>query len=146
MLSPLQLDEYFIDNLKIETIYPQEKTDKKPVNNVKIEWDTFEYIGNKNLFKIIFNVKVNTDKKKKPKFGYVLELIASGIFSINQEDLEEKDKQGLISYNAPAILYSAMRGYISLITGNSFFGPLHIPTLNIMEIAKLQSKRKKKNL
>lgn len=88
---------------------------------------TVKRAKDKRVAQVTLAIKV-FDEEKFSESPFFIEIVMQGNF-IWSEDLEPKAKK-LLSSNAPAILLSYMRPYISQLTIFSGYPPLILPLLN----------------
>ena len=140
--SPLQLDEFFI--IKLNAKYVEGKFEKTH-NKFNIYFDYQVGINkkNNNLFSLKFIFKI---KPEKGKSGIKIDAELDGYFSF-PPDTDNDDMQYLIRVNGCSILYSLLRGQISMITGSFPEGKFNLPTIVFQdEIMKIEKRKEKKKI
>lgn len=89
----------------------------------------------------LHNFAIKFDVKVQSLHGYEIELAYIAYFETDEEVDNSFMESTFPIVNAPAIAYPYMRSFISLVTLNSGFDPLILPTVNFQAIAQAQKKK-----
>lgn len=93
---------------------------------------------NSDFFLVKFEIKVESE------MGYKIDLEYSAEFQTD-ETIDEQFKESMFPIvNAPAIAYPFLRSFVSLITLNSGYEPLMLPTVNFQAMANDMKKESSK--
>jgi len=133
-IIPLQLDEYYFTRVNIEANLDFELDDKDDdslILDSQCDLEVFQNKEEKRRWQIRLNFKPkNTDTKSYP---YKIDIQVIGFFNVS-ENVEEEKAPYLVRANGTAILYSALREFILLITGRGPWPSVTIPTTNFLSI------------
>lgn len=88
-----------------------------------------------NFFAVKFEVKMQSE------YGYEFELQYVAQFKTDEEITDSFMESTFPLVNAPAIAYPYLRSFVSLITLNSGFDPLILPTVNFQAMAKAHKEK-----
>ncbi|AIL72861.1 TPA: protein-export chaperone SecB [Vibrio vulnificus] len=78
---------------------------------------------------------IKFDIKVESKQGYFLDLGFVAVFETNEPPHEEFKNSHFTNVNAPAIAYPYMRSFVSMLTLNSGYEPMILPTVNFQAMA-----------
>jgi preprotein translocase subunit SecB len=90
---------------------------------------------------VLIDVEVKCNTSAKPKPGYSFEFSAQAKFEIDVE-LENRDQ--LIMYSGLPMVINNLRGYLSTITAQSWFGPYLLPAIDVNDVIKKHIKNQEK--
>jgi len=98
--------------------------------NVVTKVETAQRGDNKRDWKVVLQLTCEPVEKNAGAYVATIELI--GFFEVDN-DLPEGRIGDVVAANAPAILYSAARELILLITGRGPFSPLSLPSATFID-------------
>ena len=141
-ISPLDFLDFYILESQFVFVEPTKNINiKKLFSKYDVDID-FDFRQNENKQLLVF-IKVGVNNIKKLKEGYKIFAEGVAIYNIeNIQDLDKKDKDGLIFYSSLSIAINNIRNYISNLTVNSPLGKYNLPAIDVNDL-HLQ---KKKNL
>ena len=125
IISPLQLQKMVFEKIEFNRIgYKNENPPK-----FNIESNFMQSTNDSNLFKVELLMKC----LKEEEYDFEIKLV--GFFSFSSYDeIDESDRDVLISRNSVAILMPYMRSQISLLTAQPETDCIVLPPLNINEL------------
>lgn len=82
-----------------------------------------------NIFGVGFRVSLKQDE-------YTLDAEMRFFFETDEAITDEFKKSAFPSVNAPAIAFPYLRSYLSIVTMQSGFAPLMLPSINFVEFAR----------
>jgi preprotein translocase subunit SecB len=131
-LSPLHLKNYFVTNLSIQAnpVTEGSKIDLLDGVNTSTTVETAQHIENKRDWKAAVQIKCSPKDKNICAYLITVELV--GFFEVDKELPEDKIAD-VVAANAPAILYSAARELILLVTGRGPFPPFALPSVTFID-------------
>ncbi len=135
MLSEMQLDEYWLEELHI--VVAEAVDEDAPVGEYQISTDFGVLKAEEgHFFQVPFTVRIRPDPEAdiKPRFERVV-VSLRGFFSF-PDDTSEDMVHRLVPANCLAILYGIMRGIVAQATGSTKQGAFLLPTLNIVEMVR----------
>lgn len=124
-----KLDEWIINSLSLQ----KDDSKEKGSFSLKIKID---YSNNEKVFGTTFLISLND-----PNFN--LNLNATYWFKCDNKIDEEFRKSDFVKINAPAIAYPYVRAYITQVCLASGFGAKILPTINFVELEKMEKAKKK---
>jgi len=130
--SPLKVKNYFITGLSVKANPIVEGTQVPLVGdaNVTTKVEVAQRADNKRDWKVA--LQLNCEPVEKNAGAYVVSMELIGLFEVDN-DLAEDRIGDVVAANAPAILYSAARELILLITGRGPFPPLSLPSATFID-------------
>jgi len=138
--SPLRIKNYFVTSFSVKA-NPAEDGAKTPLEdgvNIVTKVETAQHADNKRDWKVALQVDCSPVEKNVCAYIVAVELV--GFFEIDKE-LPEDRIADVVAANAPAILYSAAREIILLMTGRGPFPPFALPSATFIDETP-SSKRK----
>lgn len=81
-------------------------------------------------FVVLFDLAITSEQ------GYKLEICYEASFSTDQPVSSDFKESAFPIVNAPAIAYPYLRSFVSLVTLNSGYEPLILPTINFQALSK----------
>lgn len=124
----LKLLDYKIVNLNIETAV-QDSSLSQLSNELDLQVGQFYPEDRNNIFGIGFKVSFKQD-------GYSLHAEMRFFFETDEVISEEFKNGPFPVVNAPAIAFPYLRSYLSIITLQSGYPPVMLPSINFVEFAK----------
>jgi preprotein translocase subunit SecB len=138
--SPLRIKNYFVTSLSVEA-NPAEDGAKSPLEDGVVtvtRVETAQHAENKRNWKVALQVNCTPTEKNVCAYEAAVELV--GFFEIDKE-LSEDRIGDVVAANAPAVLYSAAREIILLITGRGPFPPFALPSATFIDETPSSKKR-----
>jgi len=121
--SPLQLESYAFDRIELKS---QEHSD--PNHNNLIEGEVSHGVSQDDLrlWHVTLDLSLNADDGESPL--YLGRIAVEGVFRVHPTWPEDKI-EALVSSNAPAVLYGAIREMVVNLTSRSKHGAIHLQTV-----------------
>src|ERR1051325_3639855 len=138
--SPLSLEWYFIKELSVVW---QSEFDPSQGSTIAVSDLLVEAVPSQNEEeprKWAFEVSINLEDNTGKRFPYVFHIVLVGFFEIAAR-YAEKNPNGaelLAVVNGPAVLYSAAREQITMITGRGPYPEVILPTVTFLPIEEKQ--------
>ncbi len=137
--STIQLVKYYLKKFSCEWIEEDQPEDKQ--NQLRINYNVFQNKTNHELFRLDFYV---SSTPQKGFGGLSIDTCISGLFEF-PEGTDETEMQRLIRFNGCSILYSTLRGYISVATANFPTGCHMLPSIVMADVVNsIEKSRSKK--
>ena len=129
--SPLKVKNYFVTGLSVKAnpIVEGTQIPLAGTPNVVTKVEAAQHADNKRDWKVAFQLNCEPTEKIG---SYVVSMELIGFFEVDN-DLPEDRIGDVVAANAPAILYSAARELILLITGRGPFPPLSLPSATFID-------------
>lgn len=138
--SPLLLKNYFVTELAIKANPVAEGepllSEGEATTQTKVE--TAQRADDKRQWRVA--LKINSTPAEKNSCSYTATVDLLGFFEVDKSFPEEKIGD-IVSSNAPALLYSAARELILLVTGRGPFPPLSLPCSTFIDETPSAKKR-----
>jgi len=83
-------------------------------------------------------LNVKTKKSKEP-LPYSFDATISGLF-IPQEGVSDEQNARLIRLNGSAMLYGVIRGLLATVSGVGPYGPITLPSVNLVDFFERESR------
>ena len=130
--SPLKVKNYFVTGLSVKANPIVEGTQVPLAGevNVNTKVEAAQRADNKRDWKVA--LQLNCEPAERNTGAYVVTMELIGFFEVDN-DLPEDRIGDVVAANAPAILYSAARELILLITGRGPFPPLSLPSATFID-------------
>jgi preprotein translocase subunit SecB len=130
--SPLRIRNYFVTGLSVKA-NPTEDGAKSLLEDgvttvTKVE--TAQRAGSRRDWKVALQVNCTPKEKNVCAYAIMAELV--GFFEIEKDWPDEKIDD-VVAANGPAILYSAARELILLVTGRGPFPPFPLPSASFID-------------
>lgn len=138
--SPLKIKNYFVTNFSVKA-NPAEEGAKIPLAdgvNTVTKVETAQHAENKRDWKVALQINCTPVENNVCAYLIAAELI--GFFEVDKE-MEEEKIGDVVAANAPAILYSAARELILLVTGRGPFPPFPLPSAHFIDETPSAKKR-----
>ena len=139
--SPLKVKNYFVTGLSVKANPIVEGTQGPLVGeaNVTTKVEAAQRTDNKREWKVA--LQLNCEPVEKNAGAYVVAMELIGFFEV--DNVLPVDRIGdVVAANAPAILYSAARELILLITGRGPFPPFSLPSATFIDETPSSQKRR----
>ena len=144
-ISPLQLRDYFVETLHIDTNLDYAAPDANSFESkVGVEFG-FKKRGEEPIFRIDLEVKVNPTDESFAQAPYRIEIKTQTVFEF-EHSFPENEIPNLLGPNGLAMAYSIVRGIVGQATGSSLHGKFILPTLNFVDLLKTKIEDDKKKL
>lgn len=140
ILSPLHLKNYFVTNLSVQANPVTEGSQmvlQGGVNTVTTV-ETAQHAENKRDWKVAIQIRCSPENKNLCAYLISAELV--GFFEVDK-GLPEEVIGDVVAANAPAILYSAARELILLVTGRGPFPPFSLPSATFIDETPTSKRR-----
>ena len=133
--SPLLLESYYINEVTIKYHSGIESDGKIIADDLKA--NVLEMQDEENSRKWIFELTIELPEIAKPKSPYTFRIVLTGFFEVSetyQATLSDK----LAKVNGPALLYSAAREILAILTSRGFGATILLPSVNFLPPADKQ--------
>lgn len=124
----LKLLDYRVVNLNLESI-EQDSSLAQQSNELDLQVGQFYPEEKENIFGIGFRVSFKQD-------GYSLKVEMRFFFETDEIITDEFKNSSFPVINAPAIAFPYLRSFLSIITMQSGYPPVMLPSINFVEFAK----------
>jgi preprotein translocase subunit SecB len=139
--SPLLLDSYYFKEITIKYHSGTENSgDKIVADDLKV--NVLEMQDDDNSRKWIFQLTIELPETAKPKSPYTFRIILTGFFEVS-ETYQAALADKLAKANGPAILYSAAREILAILTARGFGSTLLLPSVNFLPPAQKKTEEEK---
>lgn len=139
ILSPLQLEHYELDEVHVKANNAWRPTKhRSPRREIEVE---FEFYAGRietetPMFSFQLRVALNSSPSAFKAADYQCAMTLRSFFSCTSDADERKTYDRIVLPYALAMTYSIARGIVASLTGNSSFGPLILPTVNMHEVIR----------
>lgn len=134
--SPLLLDSYYFREINVKFHYDVESDNKVIADDLKIEVQELQ--DEDDSRKWIFRLTIELPETTTPKLSYSFRIGLTGFFEVSETyDPELADR--LAKANGPALLYSAAREMLTILTCRGFGPTVILPSVNFLPPAKKQA-------
>lgn len=128
----LKLLDYRVVNLNLESI-EQDSSQTRQSNDLDLQVGQFYPEDKDNIFGVGFRVSFKRD-------GYALKVEMRFFFETDEIITDEFKNSSFPVINAPAIAFPYLRSFLSIITMQSGFPSVMLPSINFVEFAKTTQK------
>lgn len=128
----LKLLYYRVVNLNLESI-EQDSPLTQQSNELDLQVGQFYPEDKPNIFGVGFRVSFKQD-------GYALKMEMRFFFETDEIITDEFKNSSFPIVNAPAIAFPYLRSYLSIITLQSGYPPVMLPSINFVEFSKNSQK------
>jgi preprotein translocase subunit SecB len=139
MISPLQLNNYFIKELSYRSNQAYDPEAKSLLSEGKIHC-TLELgtaLSVPDLYMVALVIAVEPSEVRPALDAYHIKIRIEGFFNFKPEaDVSQAQKDKLVQLNGSSILMGLARGLVAQATGVSEFGKYLLPAVNFVEILK----------
>jgi preprotein translocase subunit SecB len=133
MISPLQLDSYFLKSMHFELKSGFDRVSTGDMVPPDLEIGVVSVERNpENPAQWRFEVSLELPDEPDNKFPYTVATTLVGVFTVN-EHYPEEHAERLARVNGPAVLYSSAREIVASITGRSPYPKLLIPSVTFIQ-------------
>lgn len=137
--SPLQLESYAFDRIELEA---QENANSKHHNLIGGEISQGVSEDDPRHWHVILDLSLNAKEDETPL--YLGRITAEGAFRVHPKWPDEK-VEALVSSNAPALLYGAIREMVVNLTSRSKHGPINLQTVRFPPNERVPKKAPSRN-
>lgn len=130
--SPLQLNDYWVDNLTFSTNYDHDP-DEPVVRVISAEdllVEVQESVNPENSLQRSCNISIALNESAAANFPWRFNVSLVGYFQIAEDWPGNKDS--LFSANAPAVLYSAAREALAAVSGRGPYREVLLPSVTFV--------------
>ena len=139
--SPLEIIDFYVINCTFNAIPFKDLSKKEVVSKNPIEIDFGLQKDEKTKVNVLF-MKIWSNQGKSPKTGYSYFIETVTYFRIKDEDkLDEKVKNNLLSYSIIAMVYSNIRTVLVDISSFGPFGQYILPSIDVIDIVNQKIKQ-----
>jgi preprotein translocase subunit SecB len=132
MPTPLQLNSYCIDQLRVEA---NPKYDGRQVRTGTIAVDPQHLLSAKDSEKhqLVLSVTFGCVKNDPKGAPYTGKIVGRAFFRLVPSDLSEQDRASLVLLNGSAILFGLLRAQVAQVTALGPNGTFLLPPVNLVE-------------
>ena len=130
--SPLQLDSYYIAELHFLEQEYKSADEQAAVTIADLKVEVEAHVHKTNPLERMCELTVELDDAAKKNFPYTFRIVLVGFFEISKQYPSEH-VDVMFNANAPALLYSAARELLSLISGRSFSAAVLLPSVTFIQ-------------
>jgi preprotein translocase subunit SecB len=127
--SPLLLDNYYFKEITVKYHSGVDGDNKVIADDLKV--DAREIRDQDNLRKWIFILTIELPEAATPKLSCTFRIELIGFFEVS-ESYDPALSERLARANGPAILYSAAREMLVILTGRGFGHTVILPSVNFL--------------
>lgn len=132
--SPLQLDAFVVNSLRFRA-NPGYKPGESGGGRVDVEPEVLRHKSEPHKHALRLAVRYRSDAQDLGSAPYDVAIEGTGFFSVTEE-VPDDEALELIVYNGSAMLYGLLRGQIAQATAFAPYGPLLLPTVNLVPVLK----------
>ena len=138
MISPMQLNNYFVEEICIKenpAFDPTPNVERK-IGTINCALNFAKGIDVEDHFKVQMIVSVEPAATPPALDPYQISLKIVGFFSFPPDafQIPDLDKDKLVSLNGSSILFGLARGLVAQATGVGKYGKYLLPPINFMEL------------
>jgi len=139
--APLQLEHYFITDLHITACqdYNLKKDKKYDIKNFHTNIKYFEKKNYPEMRQVQLKLQYKPLKNENMPYEFGINIV--GFFKIAPK-LPDSELNNLIRFNAPSMLYSAVREIIANVSGRGPWGSFLIPTVSFLPQKIIRTKKR----
>ena len=132
---PLQLDGYVFTKLLVEANSEYNLEEQQEISQSEIDFSLGIVVGKDKDNPLLYQIQIQIEnlRAKKAILPYTIEARVVGVFSVDP-DFKHDDLERLIQINGASMLFGAAREQILTLTGRGPFGPLKLPTINLLNV------------
>jgi len=135
----LRLEAFWVESLEVKA----EQDWQAPEGPVKIALTgDSEYAFASEKGKVLIRLSFESERDGPNRLPYQVRATVAGTFSL-AEDVPEDQRDRLVYINGTAILYGIARGALATVTALGRYGPVHLPTVNFVDLLQRQPARRK---
>lgn len=130
---PIKEYHFSVLSFSIDSIFPENPEDELGTLVVDIDFNLFESEDTEqHRIDILLNIY---PEEKKP--GYLIKMTSSGIFSIDEEYLDEDvNLDNCLIFTCLPMLIGNSRGFLMNVTSDGVFGKYTLPSISLEELIK----------
>lgn len=135
----LRLEAFWIESLELKA----EQGWQAPEGPVEIAlMGDSEYAFAPEERKVLIRLSFQSELDDAKRLPYRFQATVAGRFSL-AEDVPEDQRDRMVYINGTAILYGIARGALATVTALGPYGPVHLPTINFVDLLDRRPGRKK---
>lgn len=132
--SPLHLESYFFTKIHLDACPNDCQKTGKGLFTTKVQCMKHKDFERKWMVQLELH-QIQDKDNGCPEYTFRVELV--GFYEVSKEYPAEKSEM-MVRANGPALLYSAARELIAMLTGRGPFKPVNLPTVTFIDEAKPQ--------
>jgi preprotein translocase subunit SecB len=130
----LEVESYYVRELHLKTNFEYE--DQKPsTGEVDVDFTVHRHPEELTAFQVVLSVAVALSEQTRCNEPYAISVLLNGFFTFKPDVSEEQMVRMMFSNGVP-IMYGLARGCVSQATALGIHGPVTLPTVNFVELAK----------
>jgi preprotein translocase subunit SecB len=130
--SPLQLESYYVTELHFAEQDHSLSEGESALTPADLNVEVGSTEHEENSLKRIYQLTIELNDGAKKKLHYTFRVVLVGFFEISKHYPSEH-AEVMVNANAPALLYSAARELLTLISGRSFSAPVLLPSVTFIQ-------------
>mgnify|MGYP003609951616 CR=1 FL=1 len=130
--SPLRLENYFFTKIHVDACPSNCEKTGQGLFTTHVSCMKHKDVERKWMVQLELQ-QVQDKDKGCPEYTFRVELV--GFYEVSKDFPEEKTEQ-MVRVNGPALLYSAARELIAMLTGRGPFVPVNLQTVTFIDEAK----------
>jgi preprotein translocase subunit SecB len=128
----LQLDSYYVTELHFAEQDHASFEGESALTPADLNVEVGSGAHEENSLKRIYQLTIELTDEAKKKLPYTFRVVLVGFFEISK-DYPSEQAEVMVNANAPALLYSAARELLMLISGRSFSAPVLLPSVTFIQ-------------
>lgn len=137
--SPLQLESYYVTELHFTEQGHGPSEEEYALTPADLNVEVGSAAHEENPLKRIYQLTIELTDEAQKKLPYSFRVVLVGFFEISKHYPSEQ-AEVMVNANAPALLYSAARELLTLISGRSFSASILLPSVTFIQpIEKIES-------
>ena len=139
-IAPMQLKTYFITNVQVTAnpTYNLEQGYKYHIQNLTSDVKYLVDEKCSRIWQVMLKIKYTPQKSENVPYHFSVDIV--GFFEVNSSWPKDK-MEALVRINAPAMLYSAAREFIAMVSGRGPWDSILLPTVNF--VPKIRKSRRR---
>lgn len=130
--SPLQLESYYVTELHFAEQNQGASKEEAALTPADLKVEVASVEHQENSLKRIYQLIIELNDEAKKKLPYTFRVVLVGFFEISSHYPSEH-AEVMVNANAPALLYSAARELLTLVSGRSFSAPVLLPSVTFIQ-------------
>jgi preprotein translocase subunit SecB len=130
--SPLQLESYYVTELHFAEQGHGASEEESALTPADLQVEVGSATHEENSLKRIYQLTIELTDEAQKRLPYTFRVVLVGFFEISKHYPSEH-AEVMVNANAPALLYSAARELLTLISGRSFSAPVLLPSVTFIQ-------------
>lgn len=130
--SPLQLESYYVTELRFAEQDHGLSAEESALTPADLNVEVGSAAHEENSLKRIYQLTIELTDEAQRKLPFTFRVVLVGFFEISKHYPSEQ-AEAMVNANAPALLYSAARELLTLISGRSFYASVLLPSVTFIQ-------------